>query len=130
MSNSGMFIQMKRQIFSVRGITIFFLMVIWLGSCQKDKPDPNENWVAGMEWIDVRDGDAYATVQIGNQIWMAENFNFKTDSGSWIYDNQVENASVYGRLYDWETALRICPKGWHVPLEEEWQELIDYLGGD
>ena len=78
---------------------------------------------------DWRDQKTYKTVQIGTQTWMAENLNFETSSGSWVYKNDSSNASIYGRLYYWETANQACPPGWHLPSEEEWMELRDFLGG-
>lgn len=60
---------------------------------------------------------------------MAENLDYKTYSGSWVYDNDPSYADTYGRLYDWETACKACPPGWHLPSDTEWTVLIDYLGG-
>ena len=60
---------------------------------------------------------------------MAENLAYKADSGCWVYDNDESNVATYGYLYDWETAKKVCPKGCHLPSTEEWQTLIDYLGG-
>lgn len=79
------------------------------------------------ELIDERDGTEYLTIQIGSQLWMAQNLNFETDSGSWAYDDDLSNISVYGRLYDWETAMKSCPEGWHLPSLDEWLELENYL---
>ncbi len=80
---------------------------------------------------DSRDGQTYNTVVIGDQIWMAENLNYYTSSGSWYYDNDsISHSETYGRLYDWESAQNICPLGWHLPDDADWQELIDYLGGN
>ncbi|MDP4266032.1 MAG: fibrobacter succinogenes major paralogous domain-containing protein [Bacteroidota bacterium] len=92
---------------------------------------------------DSRDNKEYRTVQIGNQIWMAENLNFATREGSWCYNDDPKNCVIYGRLYDWKTAMDgqqsvnaspsgikgICPDGWHLPSAEEWNILRDYLGG-
>ncbi len=76
---------------------------------------------------DVRDGKTYKTVKIGEQTWMAENLNFD-NTGSYCYANKQENCDKYGRLYTWEAAKNVCPTGWHLPTEEEWQQLEKYLG--
>lgn len=94
---------------------------------------------------DSRDGQTYATVQIGNQIWMAQNLNFKT-AKSVCYSE-----SRYGCVYTWADAMAlpercnkescasqtedrnhrgICPEGWHVPSYNEWNQLVERLGGD
>jgi uncharacterized protein (TIGR02145 family) len=86
-------------------------------------------------FTDSRDGKSYKTVKIGKQTWMAENFAFKakknafnSDSGWYSYNNKEENGIKYGYLYDWETAERICPTGWHLPTPDDWQVLINLLG--
>ncbi len=75
-------------------------------------------------FTDRRDGKTYKTVKIGTQTWMAENVAYDTNSGCWIHDLEK-----YGYLYNWETAMQVCPTGWHLPSDFEWQTLIDYLGG-
>ncbi|HRZ41884.1 MAG TPA: FISUMP domain-containing protein [Bacteroidales bacterium] len=79
---------------------------------------------------DPRDGRIYKTIKIGNQWLMSENFTFKPPEGNyWAYDNDQANVAKYGYLYDWETARRIAPKGWHLPTESDWKTLRASLGG-
>jgi uncharacterized protein (TIGR02145 family) len=73
-------------------------------------------------------GQTYRTVIIGGKAWMAENLNHKTGN-SWCYDDDSSNCDKYGRLYDWETAVTVCPSGWHLPYFSEWETLVDYAGG-
>lgn len=71
----------------------------------------------------------FETVTIGEQIWMAENMKILTGN-SCCYNYDLENCETYGMLYDWETAMTVCPTGWHLPSADEFQQLADYLGGD
>jgi len=68
--------------------------------------------------------------------------------GSKCYNNQESNCDTYGRLYDWATAMNlpsgcntsyctsqigakhrgICPSGWHIPGDDEWETLTDFVG--
>jgi len=78
---------------------------------------------------DGRDGQTYRTVRIGNQTWMAENLNYKTEKRSCCYGNSLVNCSKYGRLYDWNTASTVCPAGWKLPDTADWRALMAFVGG-
>jgi uncharacterized protein (TIGR02145 family) len=90
------------------------------------------------------DGNVYQTVTIGNQVWMKENLKSlhyadgTTIPGVVAFNNSDSMAQIYGRLYTWNAATNdsttgtvqgVCPCGWHVPTDAEWQELENYLGG-
>jgi uncharacterized protein (TIGR02145 family) len=79
-------------------------------------------------FIDTRDGKVYKTIKMGNQTWFAENLAFKADSDCWAYNNDENNAAIYGYLYTWEAANNVCPLGWHLPSDGDWITLEKSLG--
>ncbi len=96
------------------------------------------------------DNNLYKVIQIGDQVWMAENFRtthlnedtpipqLKTSWGSvsspaycWHSNNEADYKYPYGALYNWYAVAheKFCPDGWRVPNHEDWTNLVDYLGG-
>lgn len=96
-------------------------------------------------------GRAYKTVKIGDQCWFAEDVNFgvivkitdtpPSDNGTvekFCYEDNPANCEKYGGLYTWNEAMDyknnpgaigICPVGWHIPTQADWDELASVLGG-
>jgi len=124
------------------------VMSLKTNSGTASKPYLNPNLTYGT--VTDIDGNEYATIKIGNQTWMAENlkvtryndgeeiphlreqdwFNISTGARS-FYGLNIANNEIYGTLYNGNAVLtgKICPKGWHVPTDDEWWTLTDYLGG-
>jgi len=98
-------------------------------SCSDDMPCVTCNSIEKQPAPEYKDGycDIKDTIQIGDQIWMAENYSCYAP-GSKCYDNIIANCEKYGLLYSWETAKDICPEGWHIPNKADWKKFIDYDG--
>lgn len=73
-------------------------------------------------------GQEVETLTIGNQIWMKRNLNIHIDS-SYCFNHEPANCGIFGRLYDWESAINACPEGFRLPSDEDWQTLIEFVGG-
>lgn len=117
---------------------VILLAGLFISGCEKDPFDASSG-----TFTDKRDGHEYKWVKIGEQIWMAENLAYLPEQpcapdsqcGVWVYGYEGEgpygtNYFTYGCLYDWETAQKVCPDGWHLPSDEEWMELEGFLGMD
>jgi len=91
----------------------------------------NIQWydVSLNHFIDTRDGQRYSATLINGYIWMAENLNYYTPSGSCYYNtDSISYADPYARLYNWETAKEVCPSGWRLPSDHDWKDLEVFLG--
>lgn len=128
-------------------LTIMGILLFFTNSCTRHEEFENNPGTV----ID-QDGNVYHTIVIGTQIWMVENLKTTryrngesiagvSDDTKWNslsigafcnYDNNPTNSAIYGRLYNWyavSDSRVIAPKGWHVPSDEEWTTLTNYLVG-
>ncbi|MBI9037555.1 MAG: hypothetical protein JEY97_05420 [Bacteroidales bacterium] len=102
----------------------------------------------GEAFTDPRNGQTYYTVIIGEQCWLAENLNIgemingsenMTDNGiieKYCLENTPANCEIYGGLYQWNEMMEytttpgtqgICPSGWHLPTDEDWCTLTQFI---
>jgi uncharacterized protein (TIGR02145 family) len=111
----------------------------------------------GLTFVKDIEANTYKVVTIGNQCWMADNLRTTsyndgtaipnidmntswdtvvTPAFAWYNDN-MDGKITYGALYNWYVVdpssngnKNVCPVGWHVPTEQDFGELINYLGGE
>ncbi len=134
---------------------VSFLLVILVSSCRCHKDPENPAVVVANAVTDI-DGNSYDAALIGGHWWMASNLKVTryadgtpipeggdsySDTLPYRYapDNNEENISAYGRLYNWAAAMHgdlqsygpdafvqgICPDGWHLPSHNEWKTMTD-----
>jgi len=105
-----------------------------------------------FEVMDI-DGNGYHAVTIGSQTWLTSNLKVTkyrngdpipniTDGSEWgnltdgaycDYENKSSNSDIYGRLYNWyavDDNRNLAPEGCHVASKTEWEEMINFLGGE
>ena len=124
-------------------LVLAFMISIMFTGCKKEN-DP--------DIIKDADGNVYNAITIGTQMWIKENLKTTkysngdpilnvSETAAWAalstgaycdYENNGGNSSLYGHLYNWyavKDARKICPAGWHVPGNDEWNVLASSLGG-
>ena len=121
-------------------------------ACKKEETQTTTTDTTSSETIKDIEGNTYNVVKIGTQTWMKENLKVTkytngtdipviSDKKQWDttntpaicdYNNVGLNGSTYGKLYNFYVVEtdKVCPTGWHVPTNDEWMVLINYLGGD
>lgn len=136
-------------IIRIRLLLIIGLLILIINSCKKDIPVPVP--IPGLPVTDI-EGNVYKTVIIGTQTWMAENLRtcmysngddifHGTDQKTWSNSSSLKGAFyglqddylIRGNLYNWYAVNNyrgLAPKGWHIASKNDWQILIDYLGGE
>jgi uncharacterized protein (TIGR02145 family) len=92
---------------------------------------------------DVRDGQVYKYITIGDRVWMDQNLNYPAETST-CYDEQQSKCDIYGRLYSVQYMNTkqnnygtfnpdiidsICPNGWRVPTLAEWNRIVDLMDG-
>src|SRR5512133_2157241 len=148
----------KHYWFGISFLMIAGLVIIFTNGCEKDDNNSSQNggliFNPNLTYGTVTDidGNIYKTIAIGTQTWMAENLKVThyqngdsiskiTDATPWsnlesgaycIYLNNSVKGNTYGKLYNWfaiTDSRNICPAGWHIPTDTEWETLYAYLGG-
>jgi len=105
------------------------------------------NFTCGDSLVDIRDNRKYPTVNINGQCWMAADLNFGTGilssqaqrdnclNEKYCFEDVPSNCITYGGLYQWDEVMQytdvseiqgMCPPGWHLPSETEWNTLFNF----
>ncbi|HIN39608.1 MAG TPA: hypothetical protein EYM84_04985 [Flavobacteriales bacterium] len=111
--------------------------------------------LAGNSQVDSIATQPYKSVNIGKQLWMTENLDVsrfrngdlipeartseewraavEEEKPAWCYyNNDPKNGKMYGKMYNWYAVndpRGLAPLGWHIPSDEEWIKLAEFLGG-
>jgi uncharacterized protein (TIGR02145 family) len=135
-----------------KSLLIVVAIIVIISSCKKENSSQN-NACSSTTVTDI-DGNVYNTIKIGTQCWMQQ--NLKTthyrdgsaiiemeDSASWAnaygvgawcyFEGNSSYNNTFGKLYNWYAATnprQLCPAGWHIPTDSDFQKLSDYLGGN
>jgi len=147
---------MKKKIININVYLILVILSTYISSCRKENVNElnMQQFNKALNYGEVFDIDSnkYATIKIGQQTWMAENLRtsryangdtiqnctealewINLTSGSWAHFNNNSSFNLlHGKLYNWYAVndqRNICPTGWHVPSDEEWSLLLNFLGG-
>jgi len=137
---------MRSNLFKIAQAATLAVAMAFTFSCSDDKDESG----------DPSGGGSCEPITIGTQTWQKCNLNVEPTAGandaatnSACYDNDPSNCAKYGRLYDWATAMAlpascyskscggqikpkhqgICPSGWHIPSNEDWDKLYRYVDG-
>ncbi|MBS1533548.1 MAG: fibrobacter succinogenes major paralogous domain-containing protein [Bacteroidetes bacterium] len=128
-------------------------MLALFTSCNSDSSGSDQNPFQNCGNVADIDDNIYSTVTIGTQCWTTKNLNVSryrngdiipqvTDATEWAnlttgawcyYNNDSANGPVYGKLYNWYAVndpRGLAPLGYHIPSNDEWTTLIDFLGGE
>ena len=138
-----------------KSVFLAYLLIFFQVSCKKEilQPQAGPQPCPRTPTVTDVDNNTYSTVQIGNQCWTQSNLKVSkyrngdniptglsnsawrnTTSGAYaIYNNDPVNDVVYGKLYNHYAVTDgrgLCPTGWHVPSDGEWNLLVKYLDPD
>lgn len=128
----------------MKKLLFFVVTILFFSSCKKyivERPITNKIV------------EAIPSVKIGTQVWMTKNLDVVTYqngdtipqvtnlddwyslcSGAWCYyNNDSITGETYGKLYNWyavHDSRGLAPKGWHIPNDDEWDLLTNFLGGE
>ena len=134
-------------------LIILVIFSVLASGYKRDENHSNYKLKYLSETLTDIDGNVYKTIKIGTQTWMAENLKVTHyrngepipnvanvtawgagSTGAYCnYDNNENNSKTYGRLYNCyavNDSRKLAPAGWHVPTDDEWSILINYLGGE
>jgi len=126
-------------------VIIMTLVLVFASSCKKEGPEISYGSITDQ------DGNTYKTVEIGTQTWMAENLkttkfndngsipnvtgntawiNLTTPGYCWYNNDETASKPEFGALYNWYAVKtgKLCPAGWHVPGDAEFNTLELFLG--
>ena len=137
----------------IRLLVLSYTFILF-SSCKKDENDnriifSDNNYSFDYDSIIDIEGNTYRTIALGAQTWMVDNLKSSTyndgtpiilaeNATNWLQDtigvycqhNEAYLTEIYGNFYNWYAVKtnKLCPDGWHIPTNDEWDILERYLG--
>ena len=118
-------------------MALVLLIIVFVNNTNAQNQEQNNSI---DNYTDIRDGRVYKTVEIGTQIWFAENFAYLPEvdtlnisvygyKGTSVKEaKNTDSYKKYGALYTWEKANQLAPKGWRLPTDADWIQLETATG--
>lgn len=129
------------------------VILVFFGCEENTLEDDSDNTPITEYPVYDIDGNGYDTVRIGTQTWLVQNLRVSRFSNEdsipsgytsselshlqspavMVYENDSSYSNIYGFLYNWYAVAdtrSLAPEGWHIPSNDEWEELSAFLGGD
>ena len=79
------------------------------------------------QFLDTRDGNNYRTIQVHSTIWLQDNLRYETAHSYYPNSTKKKEKVANGNFYSYQEAQEVCPQGWRLPSEEDWEAYFVYL---
>lgn len=103
-----------------------FILIIFTAFLVNNAPKKTVDCSNLGNFTDKEKGVSFNFSKIEKQVWATENLKSKYGIKN---TNKLDSEEIYGHYYNFNGASKACPDGWRLPTTEDWEQLIDNVGG-